>query len=82
MACGLPVVSTDLVSVKAYAPSKDAILIKDNEPRQFVDAILHLVQDKYERQAMAIAARKRAEELDWRNVVMQYEDLYSAVSSA
>jgi len=82
MACGLPVVSTDLLSVRSYVPSKDAILIKDNEPRQFVDAILRLVHGRYERQAMAISARKRAEELDWRNVVMQYEDLYSMVSIA
>ena len=82
MACGLPVVSSDLLSVKSYVPSKHTILIKDNDSKQFVDAILHLVQDKHERHAMAIAARKRAEELDWRNVVMQYEDLYSTVSSA
>ena len=82
MACGLPVLSSDLLSVKSYVYSKDAILIKDNKPEQFADAILHLVHHKYERQAMAIAARKRAEELDWRNVVMQYEDLYSTVAIA
>jgi glycosyltransferase involved in cell wall biosynthesis len=32
------------------------------------------------RLAMASAARKRAEELDWRNIAPQYEALYSQLA--
>ncbi|MEO6131321.1 MAG: glycosyltransferase family 4 protein [Saprospiraceae bacterium] len=80
LACGLPVVSTCLSSVRVYVPGRGAILIKNNDPNQFADAILHLVQSPEDRRAMAIAARKRAEELDWRNIATQYEDFYLRVT--
>jgi glycosyltransferase involved in cell wall biosynthesis len=81
IACGLPVVSTCLPSMKAYLPGKEAILIKDNDPKQFVDAILHLVRNPTDRRNMARAARKRAEELNWRNIAPQYEAIYSKLAN-
>ncbi|MBE0427346.1 MAG: glycosyltransferase family 4 protein [Nitrospirae bacterium] len=81
IACGLPVVSTYLPAVKAYLSGKEAILIKDNNPEQMADAILHLVHNPGDRKNMALAARKRAEELDWRNVAPQYEAVYSKLMS-
>jgi glycosyltransferase involved in cell wall biosynthesis len=81
IACGLPVVSTYLPSVKAYLPDKEAVLIKDNDPKQFVDVILQLVHNPENRKEMAQEARKRAEELDWRRIVPQYEAVYSKLTS-
>jgi glycosyltransferase involved in cell wall biosynthesis len=81
IACGLPVVSTSLPSVKAYLPGREAILIQDNDPGQFADAILHLMHNPSERSSMGREARKRAEELDWRNIAPQYEALYSKLTS-
>lgn len=80
LACGLPIVSTSLSSVKVYAPGNEAVLIKDNDPQQFVDTILHLFHNHEERRVMAQAARKRAEELDWRKIAPQYDDLYSTAT--
>jgi glycosyltransferase involved in cell wall biosynthesis len=80
IACGLPVVSTCLPSVKAYLPGKEAILIKDNDPEQFVDVILHLVHNPGDRRNMGREARKRAEDLDWRNIISQYEAIYSKLA--
>jgi glycosyltransferase involved in cell wall biosynthesis len=82
LACGLPIISTSLSSVKVYAPGNEAILIKDNSPQEFVDTILHLFHNPEERRVMAQAARKRAEELDWSKIAPQYDALYSAVRSA
>lgn len=81
IACGLPVVSTNLPSVKAYLPGKEAVLIKDNDPQQFADAIVHLFHNPDDHDEMAHAARKRAEELDWRNITPQYEGIYSKLIS-
>jgi len=81
IACGLPVVSTCLPTVKAYLSGKEAILIEDNDPKQMADAILHLVHNTENRKNMAQAARKRAEELDWRNIAPQYEAVYSKLIS-
>jgi glycosyltransferase involved in cell wall biosynthesis len=80
IACGLPVVSTYLPSVKAYVPGREAILIKDNDPKQFVDAILHLAHNPSDRKIMGQEARKRAEELDWRTIAPQYEGIYSGLT--
>jgi glycosyltransferase involved in cell wall biosynthesis len=79
IACGLPVLSTDLPSVRAYLPGEEAILIKDNHRSDLTDALLSLKRDRAERQRRAIAARKRAEELDWHNIAPQYEALYRSV---
>src|SRR5574338_326167 len=81
LACGLPIVSTFLPSVKVYAPGSEAVLIKDNDPQQFVETILHLFHNPEARRVMAGAARRRAEELDWRKIAPQYDALYSAVTS-
>lgn len=77
IACGLPVISTYLPSVKAYLPGREAILIKDNEPEKLVEAILHLAHSPEDCKDLSFKARKRAEELDWRNITPQYEGVYS-----
>lgn len=80
IACGLPVVSTSLPSVKEYLPGKEAILIEGNDPQKFVDAILHLANNREECIIMGREARKRAEKLDWRNIAPQYEAVYSKLA--
>jgi glycosyltransferase involved in cell wall biosynthesis len=76
----MPVLSTQLPSVKAYASGGEAILVEDNNIEQFVDAILHLADNPLTVRSMAVEARKRAEELDWRNITPQYEAIYSELS--
>jgi len=76
IACGIPVLSTLLPSVRAYLPGKEAILIKDNEPKLFVDAILNLLHNKENLRIMSNEARRRAEELDWLKVKAKYEEIY------
>jgi glycosyltransferase involved in cell wall biosynthesis len=80
IACGVPVLSTALPSIKTYLPGNEAILIDKNDPKEFSDAILHLVDNPPLRQTMSIAARKRAEELDWSNIAPQYESIYSELA--
>jgi glycosyltransferase involved in cell wall biosynthesis len=80
IACGLPVVSTDLPSVRAYVPGKEAILVKENSAPALMDAVLRLKNDPVEYRRRATAARKRAEELDWHKIAPQYEALYRSVT--
>lgn len=81
IACGLPVISTDLPSIKAYLPGREAILIKDNKSSDFVQSILRLYKNHTLRQNMSREARKRAEELDWRNITSQFESIYSELTN-
>jgi len=82
IACGLPVLSTALPSVKAYLPGHEAILMDKNDSQTFSDAILHLVANPHLRQSMSTAARKRAVELDWANIAPQYEAIYAQLVNA
>jgi len=81
IACGLPVVSTLLPSVKMYLPGEEASLIKHNDPQRFAEVIVHLAHDPVARRKMARLARKRAEELDWHNITPNFETLYSELKS-
>jgi glycosyltransferase involved in cell wall biosynthesis len=81
IACGLPVLSTFLPSVKAYLPGDEAILMKNNEAGHFIEAILHLFNNPKEREKMGLEARKRAEQLDWCNIAKQYETVYSELAN-
>ncbi|MBD1868178.1 glycosyltransferase family 4 protein [Cyanobacteria bacterium FACHB-471] len=82
IACGLPVLSTDLPSVKAYLPGKEAILVQNNDPKQLTNAILELADNPVDCKVMGAEARRRARELDWKNITSQYEALYSQVMSS
>ena len=80
IACGLPVISTLLPSVKAYLPGAEALLIDTNDPSDYADAVSCLSQDFRRRQEMGKLARQRAEELSWSNVTAQYEAMYSELA--
>jgi glycosyltransferase involved in cell wall biosynthesis len=75
-ACGLPVVSTDLPSIKAYFPGEEAILIKGNDPEAFAKALTDLCNDQGQRDRRSVAARERASALSWERVVKKYEEMY------
>ena len=81
IACGLPVVSTLLPSVKAYLPGGEAVLVKENHPDDLSGALLDLCRDPERRMLMSKFARARAEELDWRNIAPEYEAFYSEIAS-
>jgi len=76
IACGLPVVSTLLPSVKTYVPGEEALLFERNDPQELAAALLRLAENPDLRYRMAQAARWRACELDWRCIAPQYTRIY------
>ncbi len=77
MACGLPIISTDLTALRAYAPGEEATLVSDNDIAQLADAVIALYAEPDHRQRMAAAARTRAEQLSWDTITGKFENLYS-----
>ncbi|GAB4550955.1 MAG: hypothetical protein Tsb0014_45370 [Pleurocapsa sp.] len=77
IACGLPIVSTQLSSIATYVPGPEAILIEDNNPEAFAEAVLSLYRQPEKCQQMSELARQRAMELSWTKIARKYEDLYS-----
>lgn len=78
-ACGLPVLSTDRPSTRAYFPGDGAVLIPGNDPAAFADTIRFLYDNPGKRNAMSLAVRRRAKELGWNRVVEEYVTLYGEV---
>ena len=76
IACGLPVISTLLHSVKTYVPGEEALLFERNDPQDLAHALLGLADNPDLRYQMARAARRRACELDWRCIASQYTRIY------
>jgi glycosyltransferase involved in cell wall biosynthesis len=81
IACGLPVVSTKLRSVRAYVSEAEAILVERNDPSQLADAIVHLWRNPATRTAMGRCARARAEELSWVNMAREYQRIYAGLAA-
>jgi len=75
-ACGLPIVSSDLPSIKVYFPGDEAILVKDNDPHAFAGALTDLYHDPDKHSRMSYCARQRALQLSWEKIVKEYEQLY------
>jgi glycosyltransferase involved in cell wall biosynthesis len=82
IACGLPVISTALPSVQAYLPGGEAVLLKENDPDLLSDAVLRLAHHPEERRRMGNAARRRAEELDWRRIAPEFAAIYSSLAGS
>jgi glycosyltransferase involved in cell wall biosynthesis len=82
LASGLPVVTTDLASVRAYAPGGEVICVRENNPDELAEAIRQLRRCPALRERMAQAARGRAEQLSWAEIARAYERLYSDALSA
>ena len=76
IACGLPVVSTQLPSVKAYVPGAEAELVEGNDADAFVAVLQSLADNPARRAFMGRTARARAEELAWEKVAPEYARLY------
>jgi glycosyltransferase involved in cell wall biosynthesis len=76
LASGLPAITTDLPSVRTYAPSEEAVCVRNNDPDDFATAITQLRKSPVRRERMARAARRRAEQLSWPNVALAYARLY------
>lgn len=76
MACGLPVISTALESIRAYAPGDEAVLVERNTLAALADALDGLRGDAAARARMGAAARARAESLSWASVAGRMAALY------
>ena len=79
IACGLPVVSTDISPVRAYLSGREAILVPGNDPRIFADKLLLLSRRPECLREMSTCARARAMELSWLNIAGEYQSIYNRV---
>ena len=78
MACGLPIVATDVGGVREYVGPDAGMLCPRRDPAALAAAILHVLDCPTRAAAMGAAARRRALGFDYRIVAGQLTDVYAA----
>ena len=76
MACGLPVVASDLAAVRAYAGEGVGALVRGDDADALAGAIAARLSDPATRAREGAAARRRAESLAWPVSAPAYARLY------
>ncbi len=79
MACGLPVVASDVGGMRDYVDRDCARLVPAGKPETMAEAVLELLQNPASRSAMARAARARAEAFAWPRVAKQILSMYETL---
>ncbi|MBM3320623.1 MAG: glycosyltransferase [Candidatus Eisenbacteria bacterium] len=82
IACGLPVIVTDLSAIRDYVPGEEAIRIPGNALEEFESAILRLRDEPDTRARLSRLARERALTFGWGRIAPRIEDLYRDVCDA
>jgi len=76
MACGKPVVAERVGGIPEYVDETCAILTERGDDAGLAGALLELRANPARREAMGLAARKKAETLDWKIVAEQMRAIY------
>lgn len=75
MACGLPIISSDLEGVRDYAP-KSALLAPKGDHGLSFELLRTMVQDQTNSGDQRASSRARALELDWKNIRTRLDNIY------
>jgi glycosyltransferase involved in cell wall biosynthesis len=79
MACGLPVVVTDIGGIAEYVDDTLGILCPPNDPKNFAHEILRILENSVDRHRMAEASRQRILQYDYHRVAEQMGKIYTTV---
>lgn len=79
MACGAPVVVTEIGAVRDYVTDECAVLVEPYSPQAMLAAISNLAADRTKRRTMAEQARHRALQFTWPCVADQMRQTYKQI---
>jgi glycosyltransferase involved in cell wall biosynthesis len=82
MACGLPVISTDIQGVRDYVGGARAVLVTAGDAEALAAAALRARNRELDLPAMGAASRRTAERLSWPRVARVMQDIYAKVTGA
>lgn len=79
MACGLPVLTTDVGSIRDYVGEDNAVIAPPDNEEPLLDALLDFQKDPARLKAMGEVSRQRAEKFAWPVVGRQMMDVYRKI---
>jgi len=80
LACGLPLVVSDVGAIRDYVDPQCAFLTARQDARGMADAIVSLLDNSEERRRMSDQSRIQALRFSWPKVMQQLESVYTAVA--
>jgi glycosyltransferase involved in cell wall biosynthesis len=80
MACGLPVVASDVGAIRDYVDPDSTALVPPNNARAMAETVLGLLDAPTERARMANKTREHALKYSWFEVMKQLEKVYAEVA--
>lgn len=79
MACGLPIITTELLGIRDYISAECALLTPLQDPQSLADAVVMLYNDYDRLNRMAFASRKQAAQFSWPEVADRFKELYDSL---
>jgi phosphatidylinositol alpha-mannosyltransferase len=81
LACGLPVVASDIPGYRDVAGPETGALVPPGDPRALADAVSQLLEDEARREACGAAGRRHAERhYSWDAIAARLLDVYRLVA--
>ncbi len=81
MACGLPIVATDVGGVSEYTDDDSATLCRPGDPEDLANAVNGLLANAEVAATRGDASRRRALRYDYRNVARNMKSVYAGLLS-
>ena len=81
LACGLPIVTTDVGGTGDYLDAACAFMVSSGDVKSMCEAILKLTSDQRLRMEMGSQSRLRAQTYDWRHVADMLIGVYQKLAS-
>ena len=79
LACGTPVVATDIGGVRDYMDDACGALVPPDDPEAMVEATMDISRHEGTRREKGEAARRRAESLAWPKIASRFAELYESI---
>ncbi|MBI9077119.1 MAG: glycosyltransferase family 4 protein [Desulfatibacillum sp.] len=79
MACGLPVVASDVGGVRDYCDSSGSLLIPPKNMDRALDALMALKENPDQCASMAKATRQKTLEFDWKKIAKTMKEVYKGL---
>ncbi len=81
VACGLPILVTDLPGVKDYVTSDIAVFVGMSDANALAEEVIRLYKDREQLKRMSVACREHALKFGWREVAKKTIEIYNQVLS-
>lgn len=79
MSCGLPIISTDLPSVRDYVNDNCALLMPKSNAGALAEAIIEISEDNGKRMEMGKQSRNQSLQFDWNKIAKKTLEVYQFI---